>query len=134
VRVTYVVRCGTHATLRLALGGRGWSGRLNTAFVERVTLTLRRSVAALARRTWATRQQALPLLAHVEWWRASYHLCRPHTSLRLPLAQPPELGAQHLPARWRQRPPALAAGLTRRRWSVLDLLILPLPPELLRAA
>ena len=31
---------------------------------------LRQEVAALTRRTWATRQQARPLLAHLEWWRA----------------------------------------------------------------
>ena len=32
----------------------GSSGRLNTAFIERVNLTVRHGVAVLARRTWAT--------------------------------------------------------------------------------
>ncbi len=36
VRVTAVLRCGTRARLRTALQGLGFSGRLNTAFVERL--------------------------------------------------------------------------------------------------
>jgi IS1 family transposase len=48
----------------------GFSGRLNTAFIERMNLTVRHGVAALARRTWATAKPAPQLLAHLEWWRA----------------------------------------------------------------
>ena len=42
VRVTAVLRCGTRATVQIALQGLGFSGRLNTAFVERVNLILMR--------------------------------------------------------------------------------------------
>jgi len=70
VRVTQVMRLGTEADLTGALQGLGLSGRLNTAFIERVNLTVRHGVAALARRAWATSQQAPQLLAHLEWWRA----------------------------------------------------------------
>ena len=70
VRVTQVMRLGTEADPTGALQGLGLSGRLNTAFSERVNLTVRHGVAALARRTWATSQQAPQLLAHLEWWRA----------------------------------------------------------------
>ncbi len=69
VRVTRVMRCGTAEDLRAALKSLGLSGRLNTAFIERVNLTLRQGVAALARRTWATAQGAPPLLTTLEWWR-----------------------------------------------------------------
>ena len=55
----------------------GFSGRLNTALIERVNLTVRHGVAALARRTWATAKPAPQLLAHLEWWRADSHLCVP---------------------------------------------------------
>jgi hypothetical protein len=102
---------------------------LNTAFVERLNLTIRQSVAALIRRTWATMQDAPQLLLHLEWWRAYYHFVRPHESRRLALAQPRERGGKRLPERYRHRTPAMAAGLTRRRWTVCDLLMLPLPPE-----
>nr|HET6904709.1 hypothetical protein [Ktedonobacteraceae bacterium] len=47
-RVTHVMRLGTQADLKAALQGLGFSGRLNTAFIERVNLTVRHGVAALA--------------------------------------------------------------------------------------
>jgi hypothetical protein len=74
--VTHVMRLGTEKALTAALQGMGFSGRLNTAFIERANLTVRNGIAALARRTWATAQQSPPLLAHLEWWRAYYHGCR----------------------------------------------------------
>ncbi len=56
VRVTPVMRLGTEDALTAALQGRGFTGRLNTAFIERVNLTVRHGIASLARRTWATAQ------------------------------------------------------------------------------
>jgi IS1 family transposase/transposase-like protein len=85
VRVTHIMRLGTEDALKASLQGLGLSGRLNTAFIERLNLTVRHGVAALARRTWATSQQSPQLLAHLEWWRAYYHFVRPHQSLALPL-------------------------------------------------
>jgi IS1 family transposase len=66
VRVSHVMRLGTEATLKASLQGMGFSGQLNTAFIERVNLTVRHGIAALARRTWANSQQAPQLLAHLE--------------------------------------------------------------------
>jgi len=106
----------------------GLSGRLNTAFIERVNLTLRQSVAALVRRTWSTAQAAPQLLTHLHWWQAYYHFVRPHESLRVVLAQPIDRGGKRVPQRYRQRTPAMAAGLTNRRWSVREVLTLPLVP------
>src|SRR5204863_5947489 len=58
VRVTHKMRLGTEAALTATLQGLGFSGRLNTAFIQRVNLTVRHGIAALARRTWATAQQS----------------------------------------------------------------------------
>src|SRR4029453_13418989 len=127
VRVTQVMRCGTRAALRAALTGLGLSGRLNTAFVERLNLTVRQSVAALVRRTWSTAQEAPELLLHLEWWRAYYHFVRPHEALRVELGQPLERGGKRQRQRYRQRTPAMAAGVVSRRWTVRDLLTVPLP-------
>ncbi len=77
VHVSHVMRCGTRAALKATLTGLGLSGRLNTAFAERVNLTVRQSVAALMRRTWSTLQEAPQLLVHLEWWRGYYHFARP---------------------------------------------------------
>ena len=128
VRVTHVMRLGTEPALKAALQGLGFSGRLNTAFIERVNLTVRHGVAALARRTWATAQQSPSLLAHLEWWRAYYHFVRPHESLRVRLGQPRERGGKRLAQRYRQRTPAMAAGRTARRWTASEVLSCPLPP------
>jgi integrase-like protein len=128
VRVTPVMRLGTEAALQAALKRLGLSGRLNTAFIERVNLTVRHGIAALARRTWATSQQSPHLLAHLEWWRAYYHFVRPHQALRVALVQPRERGGKLLAQRYRQRTPAMAAGRTIRRWTARDLLCSPLPP------
>jgi hypothetical protein len=103
VRVTQVMRCGTRVELTATLKKLGLSGRLNTAFVERLNLTLRQSVAALARRTWSTAQAAPQLLTHLHWWQAYYHFVRPHESLRVVLAQPIERGGKRVPQRYRQR-------------------------------
>ena len=105
----------------------GFSGRVNTAWISRVNVTVRHGVAALARRTWATAKPAPALLANVEWWRAYYHFVRPHHSLRVALVQPLERGGRLLAQRYRQRPPAMAAGRTTRRWTAREVLSFPLP-------
>jgi IS1 family transposase len=127
VRITHVIRLGAEAALKDALQRLDLSGRLNTAFIERVNLTVRHGVAALARRTWATAQQSLHLLAHLEWWRADSHFVRPHAALRVALGQPQARGGKRLAQRYRQRTPAMAAGRTNRRWTTLEVLCYPLP-------
>jgi hypothetical protein len=128
VRVKQVLRLGTGVAFKEALQTLGFSGRVNTAFIERVNVTIRRGVAALARRTWATALQAPHLEAHLQWWLAYYHFVRPHSSLRMVVAQ--EQAAQTSPGRprYRQRTPAMAAGRTTHRWSTQHLLCCPLPP------
>jgi IS1 family transposase len=122
------MRLGDLAHLTNHLQALGFSGTLNTAFVERINLTLRHALAALSRRCWATAQLTSELLAHLHWWRAYYHFCRPHVSLRLKLDKPqPRLG-QQTPRRFQPRTPAMAAGLTDHIWSVQELLACPLGP------
>ncbi len=128
IGVTHVMRLGTEEALKAGLQGLGLSGRLNTAFIERVNLTVRHGIAALARRTWATAEPAPHLLAHLEWWRAYYHFVRPHASLRIALVQPRERGGNRLAQRYRQRTPAMAVGRTHRRWTAREVLSCPLPP------
>src|SRR6266568_1346113 len=127
LRGTHVMRLGTGGALTVAGPSLGLSGRLNTACIERVNLIVRHEVSALARRTWATAKLAPQLLAHLEWWRASYHVVRPHTSLRVALVQPRERGGKRLAQRYRQCTPAMAAGRTNRRWTVREVLCHPLP-------
>lgn len=87
VRVKQVIWLGTAPAFTQALQALGWSGHVQTACIERVNLTLRRGVAALARRTWATALQAPHLEAQLHWWQAQYHFVRHHASLRVELFQ-----------------------------------------------
>ena len=125
VRVTQRVLCGTAGRLRQALLALGLSGRLNTAFIERVNLTVRQSVAGLTRRTWATAQTAPALLLHVAWWRGYYPSIRPHHSLRVALPYPRSREGRRVPQRDRARTPAMAAGLTTHRWTLQAFLAWP---------
>ena len=114
-----VALCGTRTQLREALQTLCLSGRIMTAYVERFNLTLRQLVAPLSRRTWSLACRESHLGWHIEWLRAYYHFTRPHQSLRLPTAHR---------QRYRSRTPAMAAGLTYRRWRVRELLLMPVCP------
>jgi transposase InsO family protein len=95
---------GTRAALAAVLKAQGFKTLIQTAFVERVNLTRRRGVAPLMRKTWAYAQTLGHLHLHLEWWRAYYHVVRPHESL--------------------------GQKLTARLWTVGELLRLPLWPAL----
>lgn len=129
VRVEHRMRWGSKEELKRRLTGLGLSGRLNTAYVERVNLTLRQGVGLLERRTWGTAQTEEGLKVAVEWWRGYYHLVRPHQGLRVEVGQADEgitTGRQGQRRRYRQRTPAVAAGVTDHRWTVQEMLSYPI--------
>jgi hypothetical protein len=74
---------------------------------------------------WSTAQTASGLGAQVAWWRGYYHFVRPHHALRQTLPVPHGRGGRRAPRRYRPRTPAMAAGLTHRRWSTRELLGVP---------
>ncbi len=63
----------------------GLSGQIQTAFIERLNLTLRHLVAALRRRTWALAYTGRGLRWRVALAAGYYNFCRPHQALRVPL-------------------------------------------------
>ena len=110
---------GERRQLKEALQKLGLSGRIQTAYVERLNLTLREMIAPLSRRTWSMAHDRPHLGRHIEWGRASYHIVLPHGSLQ----QVTENGQR------RRRTPAMAAGITRRRWQVEQILRMPMVPK-----
>jgi IS1 family transposase len=78
--VRHQVLLGKPEDYRLALGRHGFSGRIQTAFIERLNLTIRRSIAGLARRSWSTAHSPTELALQFEWWRASTILHGPITA------------------------------------------------------
>jgi transposase-like protein len=95
---------------------------INTAYVERLNATFRARLASLTRRTRAGVHR--PDTTEAGMWLVGtvYNFCRPHRTLRQPLA------TTAAPARrWRERTPAQVAGLTDHRWPVHELLLFPVP-------
>jgi hypothetical protein len=127
VRVERRALLGSLDQLTAALRSCGESGTIQTAFVERLNLTVRQAVTALTRRTWGIAHSSAELLFHLEWWRGYYHFTRAHTSLSEPLAAPRQRGGKRLPQHRRSRTPAQAVGVTDHRWTIVELLSYPLP-------
>src|SRR5262245_8483517 len=106
------------AALEPDLAAQGW--HINTAFMERVNLTLRPQVAAVGRRgvTLGNGEEGLhqPLARY-----QPYDTFRvPHASLRLPLPHPEPTDGTGAAKGWRPRTPAMAAGLTDLGWAWRD--------------
>ena len=78
------------------------SGKVNTAYVERLNATLRGWLPALSRRSRTPSNRRRQLEASLFWTGAMYNFCRPHSSI----------GGS----------PAMAVGLTQHVWSTFDLL------------
>lgn len=120
--VRHQVCLGTIEAYQQALCALGFSGRVQTAFIERLNLTIRRSIASLARRSWSAAHSLSDLALQFEWWRAVYHFARSHRGLRQ------VIGEASPRRRYRPRTLAQAARLTNRRWTVLEVLSYPAPP------
>lgn len=100
-------------------------GVLNTAYIERFNATLRSRLASLVRRTRSLARTAKRLVSGMYLVGCVYNFCTWHQSLRRPLYVLMGRGEQR---RWVKRTPAMAAGLTDHRWTVLELMNYKLPP------
>ena len=127
VRVERRALIGSLDQLTAALRSGGKTGTIQTAFVERLNLTVRQAVTALTRRTWSIAQSPAELLLHLEWWRGYYYFTRLHASLDELLAEPRVRGGRRLTQRRCPRTPAQAVGATDHRWTIVELLSYPLP-------
>jgi hypothetical protein len=97
---------GTSRRLEEALERSQDSVRLNTAYIERLNLTLRRSVSYLARRSPGHARCPGRLAHQLELARSHYNFVRPHAGLRF--------GQE-------TRTPAMVAGLCQRALSFRDI-------------
>ena len=116
---------GSRRGLNAILEAYDFLKNIQTAYIERVNLTIRQGISLLTRRTWSLAISERHLELHVQWWRAYYHFARSHESLRQPV-----VGFRR---KYRVRSPAMALGLTDQLWSVADILAYPLVPSELAA-
>jgi transposase-like protein len=108
-----VVR-GTEAAIATVLATTGGGSGINTAYIERLNATFRASLAPLVRRGRAIAHTEAVLTAGMWLVGCAYNFCWLHDSLRV--AAP--AGACW---KWQERTPAMAAGLTHHRWTMLEL-------------
>src|SRR5215470_7467529 len=101
---------------------------ISTALVERVNLTLRQALAPLARKTASFCKDRERLRQRVLFFQAFYNMARPHMSLRQPLPLHERTRHGAICPRWRERTPAMAAGLTDHVWAFRELLTAKFEP------
>src|SRR5262249_59941024 len=94
----------------------GW--HINTAFVERLNLSLRQRVAAMGRRSAMPCKSEDGLRQQLALFQVYHNLVLPHASLRQPLAAPVPTHGTGSAKVWRPCTPAMAAGPTRHLWTL----------------
>ena len=126
VRVRHRVVFGTLETVNAVLAPLGC--QINTAFIERLNLTIRQHVAAVGRRVSTLCKGENGLRQQLALHHVYYNFCLPHTSLRQPLAQPEPTKGIGSAKTWRPCTPAMAAGLTDHVWTLREVLLFRVPP------
>ncbi len=126
VDVKHRVVFGTLEAVNHVLAPRGW--QINTAFVERINLTIRQHVAAVGRRVSTLCKGEDGLRQQLAVFHCYYNFCLPHASLRQPLPQPEPTNGTGSATRWRPQTPAMAAGLTDHVWTLREVLLFRVPP------
>ncbi len=126
VAVSSRVVFGTLAGIKQVLAAHGW--QINTAFIERVNLTIRQHVAAVGRRVTTLCKGEVGLRQQLTLYHLYYNFCLPHASLRLLLPQPAPTKGAGSAKRWRPCTPAMAAGLTDHVWTLRAVLLFRVPP------
>jgi hypothetical protein len=108
------------------LAACGW--QINTAFVERLNLSLRQRVAAIGRRSATPCKSEDGLRQQLALFQVYHNFVLPHTSLREALAEPLPINGSGSVKMWRPCTPAMAAGLTDHVWSLQEVLLFRVPP------
>ena len=126
VGVKHRVVFGTLKRVKHVLAACGW--QINTAFIERLNLSIRQHVAAVGRRVTTLCKGEDGLRQQLALYQVYYNFCLPHASVRLPLPQPEPTHGSGSVKRWRPRTPAMAAGLTDHVWTLREVLLFRVPP------
>jgi IS1 family transposase len=126
VDVQHRVVFGTLEAVNDVLAPLGW--HINTAFVERLNLTIRQHVAAVGRRVSTLWKGEDGLRQQVAVFHCYDNCCLPHASLRRPVPQPAPTHSSGSAMQGRPCTPAMAAGLTDHVWTLREVLLFRVPP------
>ena len=125
VRLSRRVVFGTLEAVEQVLATCGW--QINTAFIERMNLSIRQHVAAVGRRVSTLCKGEDGLRQQLALYHAYYNFCLPHASLHQPLPQPVPTNGTGSAKQWQPQTPAMAAGLTDHVWTLREVLLCRVP-------
>lgn len=103
----------------MRLLGVDYGGKINTAYIERINLTIRNSLARFVRKSMNCSKILRRHTHSLDFFQAWYNFVKPHKSLRLEVNQ----GRK----RWMQRTPAMAEGLVDHVWTIKELMTFRVP-------
>lgn len=103
----------------MRLLGVDYGGKINTAYIERINLTIRNSLARFVRKSMNCSKILRRHTHALDFFQAWYNFVKPHKSLRLEVNQ----GRK----RWMQRTPAMAEGLVDHVWTIKELMTFRVP-------
>ena len=116
VDVKHRVVFGSLEAVKYILAPLGW--HINTAFVERINLTIRQHTAAVGRRVSTLCKGEEGLRQQLAVFHCYYNFCLPHASIRRPLLGPPTAAGQPRSGSrerrpWRQDSPTMSGRCAR---------------------
>ncbi len=111
---------GTEDAIVARLAATRGGAALHTAYIERLNATTRERLAALVRRKRSPARCLATVEAGLWLVGCAYNWCDAHAALRLR-----QVGGART---WRERTPAMAAGVTERVWTLGEVLGYRVPP------
>src|SRR3954471_19224985 len=120
VGITRRIVRGSAEAIAAVLAATGTGTGINTAYIERLNATFRGALSPLVRRGRAIARSVDALTAGMYLVGCAYNFCWFHDSLRVAAGA----GGRR---KWRERTPAMAAGLTDHRWTMREWLSQPTP-------
>jgi IS1 family transposase len=122
-RLIEVVQCVVYGDPEevMKLLGADSGGKINTAYIERLNLTIRNSLARFVRKSMNCSKILGRHTNALDFFQAWYNFVKPHRSLRLRIDQ----GRK----KWMKRTPAMAEGLTDHVWTMKELMTFRVPVQ-----
>jgi hypothetical protein len=102
--------------------------KISTRLIERLNQTFRHAWSPLVRKSRSFCKAREQMRRRVVFFHTFYNFARPHMSLRVEIPAQDRVSKGMIQSKWRQRTPAMAAGLTDHVWMFRELLTAKFEP------
>jgi transposase-like protein len=102
--------------------------KISTSLIERLNQTFRHALSPLVRKSRSFCKAREQMRRRVVFFHTFYNFARPHMSLRVEIPAQDRVSKGMIQPKWRQRTPAMAAGLTDHVWMFRELLTAKFEP------